>query len=102
MLRVLIAVALVLGSGFLPEQGKIKPAASKSSDRAVASDYQPSPTYDEPAERQLLDLANQSRAQAGAAPLQFLTAWPMPPRCTWIALARMLRSTMTQHRRINT
>lgn len=71
MLRVLIAVALVLGSGFLPEQGKIKPAASKSSDRAVASDYQPSPTYDEPAERQLLDLANQSRAQAGAAPLQF-------------------------------
>lgn len=69
MLRALVTVVLVLGAGFLPEQAKIKPA--KAPDRAVASDYQPSPTYDEQAERQLLELANHARAKAGAPPLQF-------------------------------
>jgi len=69
MLRVLVTVALVLGAGFLPEQAKIKPA--KAPNRSVASDYQPSPSYDEQAEQQLFDLANHARAQVGAPPLQF-------------------------------
>jgi uncharacterized protein YkwD len=70
MLRALITVALVLGTGAAPEQGKVKPAAANSPGRAVTSDHQPSPNFDETAERQLLDLANQSRARAGAPPLQ--------------------------------
>ncbi len=71
MLRALITAALVLASGPAPEQGKLKPAAAKSADRPIAAQYQPSPIYDEQAERQLLDLANRARAQAGAPPLQF-------------------------------
>jgi uncharacterized protein YkwD len=70
MLRAPIIVVLVLSTGATPEQAKVKPAAAKSSDR-VASDYQPSPSFDEPAEQQLLEMANQARAQAGAPPLQF-------------------------------
>ena len=71
MLRALITVALVLGSGASPEQAKVKPAASKSPDRPFASDSQPSPDFDEHAEQRLLDMANQARAEAGAPPLQF-------------------------------
>ena len=71
MLRVLITVALALGSLAGPEQAKVKPAAAKNSDRPVASDYQPSLHYDPQAEQRLLDLANHARAQAGAPPLQF-------------------------------
>jgi uncharacterized protein YkwD len=71
MLRALITVALVLASGPAPEQAKLKPAAAKTADRPVAAQNQPSPIYDEQAERQLLDLANHARAQAGAPPLQF-------------------------------
>jgi uncharacterized protein YkwD len=69
MLRVLITVALALGSLAGPEQAKVKPAAAKNS--RLASDYQPSLNYDPQAEQRLLELANQSRAQAGAPPLQF-------------------------------
>lgn len=69
MLRVLITVALALGSLAGPEQAKVKPAAAKGS--PPASDYQPSPNYDPQAEQRLLDLANQARAQTGAPPLQF-------------------------------
>ena len=69
MLRVLITVALALGSLAGPEQAKVKPAAAKTS--AVASDYQPSLNYDPQAEQRLLDLANHARAQTGAPPLQF-------------------------------
>jgi uncharacterized protein YkwD len=71
MLRALITVALVLGAGATPEQAKIKPAVAKTSDRAVASDYQPSLSYDQQAEQRLLEMANQARAQVGAPPLQF-------------------------------
>ena len=71
MLRALITVVLVLASGPASEQAKLKPAAAKPADRSVAPQYQPSPIYDEQAERQLLDLANQARARAGASPLQF-------------------------------
>jgi uncharacterized protein YkwD len=70
MLRALITVALVLGASGAPEQAKVKPAAAKTADRAVASDYQPSSSFDEPAEQQLLEMANQARAQAGVPPLQ--------------------------------
>src|ERR1700758_1230024 len=69
MLRVLITVALALGSLAGPEQAKVKPAAAKTS--PVASDYQPSLNYDPQAEQRLLDLANHARAQTGAPPLQF-------------------------------
>ena len=61
MLRALITVALVLGSGASPEQAKVKPAASKSPDRPFASDSQPSPDFDQQAEQQLLDMANKLR-----------------------------------------
>lgn len=71
MLRALITIALVLASGPASEQAKVKPAAARSADRAVASNYQPSPIYDEQAEQQLLDLANRARVQVGAPPLQF-------------------------------
>jgi uncharacterized protein YkwD len=67
MLRALITVALLLAA--MPAQVKVKPAASKSSDRAVASDYQPSPNFDADAEQRLLEMANQARAQAEAPPL---------------------------------
>lgn len=69
MLRALITVALVLATGAPPAQVKVKPAAAKSSDRAVASEYQPSPSFDAEAEQQLLEMANQARAHAGAPPL---------------------------------
>jgi uncharacterized protein YkwD len=70
MLRALITVVLVLGSVAAAEQAKVKRAAAKSSDRTVASDYQPSPSYDQPAEQRLLEMANQARTQVGAPPLQ--------------------------------
>lgn len=71
MLRVLITIALVLGTVATPEQAKIKPAAAKTSDRPVASDHQSSPIYDEQAEQQLLAMANQARTRVGAPPLHF-------------------------------
>lgn len=70
MLRALITVALVLATGAPPAQVKVKPASSKSSDRAFASDTTPSPSFDPEAELQLLEMANQARARTGAAPLQ--------------------------------
>src|SRR5438445_13694446 len=71
MLRVLITVVLALGSLASSEQAKVKPAASRNSDHAIASDYQPSLNYDPQAEQRLLDLANHARARVGAPPLQF-------------------------------
>ncbi|MGC2194432.1 MAG: CAP domain-containing protein [Terriglobales bacterium] len=88
MLRALITVALVLGTGATPEQAKIKRAAAKSPDRAVASDYQPSPTYDEQAEQQLLEMANHARAQAGAPPLHFDEGLILAARAHAEAMAR--------------
>jgi uncharacterized protein YkwD len=71
MLGALITVVLLLSTGATPEQAKVKPAAAKSSHGARASDYQPTPSFDEQAEQQLLEMANQARAQVGAPPLQF-------------------------------
>jgi uncharacterized protein YkwD len=71
MLRALITVMLVLATSASPEQAKVKPAASKSPDRPFASDSQPSPDFDEQAEQRLLEMANRSRTEAGAPPLQF-------------------------------
>jgi uncharacterized protein YkwD len=69
MLRLLITVALVLGgTGTPPEQAKVRPATAKTS---IAPASQPSPDFDEQAEQQLLEMANQARAKAGAPPLQF-------------------------------
>jgi uncharacterized protein YkwD len=71
MLRALITVALVLSTSAMPAQVKVKPTAAKDSDRAIAAELQPSFTYDPEAEQQLLQLANQARARAGAPPLHF-------------------------------
>jgi len=88
MLRALITVALVLGSGASPEQAKVKPAASKSPDRPFASDSQPSPDFDQQAEQQLLDMANKSRAEAGAPPLEFDEGLIQAARAHAAAMAR--------------
>jgi uncharacterized protein YkwD len=88
MLRALITVALVLGSSAPPEQAKVKPAASKSPDRVSASDYQPSPDFDVQAEQQLLEMANQARANAGAPPLQFDEGLIQAARAHAAAMAR--------------
>ncbi|HST08920.1 MAG TPA: CAP domain-containing protein [Terriglobales bacterium] len=88
MLRALITVVLILGSAASPEQAKVKPAASKSPDRVVASDYQPSPDFDQQAEQELLTMANQARAQAGAPPLQFDDGLIQAARAHAAAMAR--------------
>src|SRR5258707_8996350 len=88
MLRALITVALILGSGASPEQAKVKPAASKSPDRPFASDSQPFPDFDEQAERQLLEMANKSRSKAGAPPLAFDDGLIQAARAHAAAMAR--------------
>jgi uncharacterized protein YkwD len=65
------AVALVLGTSAAPEQARVKPASSKSPDRPIASDSTPSLIFDQQAEEQLLEMANQARARVGAPPLKF-------------------------------
>jgi uncharacterized protein YkwD len=73
MLQALIAslAMLMAGSGSLPPKATLKPAAAKMRPQADSgSGYSTSPSYDSAAEQQLLDLANQARAQAGVAPLQ--------------------------------
>lgn len=70
MLRALITAALVLAGGAATAQVKVKPASAKSSGRVVASAYSPSPSIDAESEQQLLEMANQARARAGAAPLR--------------------------------
>ena len=71
MLRALITVALLVGLGSAAEQAKIKPASSRAADRPTISEGQHSPFFDQQAEQQLLELANQARAKAGVPPLQF-------------------------------
>ncbi|HMK21517.1 MAG TPA: CAP domain-containing protein [Terriglobales bacterium] len=71
MLRALITVALLAGTASAAEQAKIKPASSRAGDRPTISEGQPSPSFDEQSEQQLLELANQARAKAGAPPLRF-------------------------------
>jgi uncharacterized protein YkwD len=88
MLRALITVVLILGSAASPEQAKVKPAASKSPDRPFASDYQPSPDFDQQAEQELLTMANQARARAGAPPLQFDDGLIQAARAHAAAMAR--------------
>src|SRR5262245_53643612 len=64
----LISLAvLVLATGTPSEKATVKLAASKSA--VPASIEAPSPIYDAAAEQQLLELANDARAQAGAPPL---------------------------------
>ena len=77
MLRILIIVVLLLAAGASPQEARMKPAtaktvngAAKSVNHVAAAEYQPSPSFDEQAELQLLEMANQSRAKAGAPPLQ--------------------------------
>ena len=88
MLRALITVMLVLATSASPEQAKVKPAASKTPDRPFASDYQPSPDFDEQAEQRLLEMANQSRAEAGAPPLAFDDGLIQAARAHAAAMAR--------------
>jgi uncharacterized protein YkwD len=61
---------LVLGPGTSPEKIPAKPAASRNAAASIASEFAPSPSYDLPAEEQLLEMANQSRRQAGLSLLQ--------------------------------
>ncbi len=73
MFRVPIAwLAVVLLGGAAPEKDAQQPASAKVLTVALAQ--QPSPNnsspYDASAEREMFDLANQARAQAGIAPLQ--------------------------------
>jgi uncharacterized protein YkwD len=88
MLRALITVMLVLAASASPEQAKVKPAASKIPDRPIASDYQPSPDFDEQAEQRLLEMANQSRAEAGVPPLAFDDGLIQAARAHAAAMAR--------------
>src|SRR5580698_3440838 len=65
-------LAMVLIGGAAPAKDPQAPPAkvlNVASARQQPSPDDPSP-YDAEAERQLLDLANQARAQAGVAPLQ--------------------------------
>jgi uncharacterized protein YkwD len=59
------SLALLLKSGAPPAKASPQVASAP----AVSGTYQPSPGEDLEAERQLLDLANQARAQAGIPPL---------------------------------
>jgi uncharacterized protein YkwD len=88
MLRALITVMLVLATSASPEPAKVKQAASKSPDRPIASDYQPSPDFDERAEQRLLEMANQSRAEAGVPPLAFDDGLIQAARAHATAMAR--------------
>lgn len=59
-------LVLVLGAGTPPQRVSLKPVAAKSS----ASELVPASNYDAESEQQLLQMANQARAQAGLPPLQ--------------------------------
>jgi uncharacterized protein YkwD len=59
------SLALLLKSGAPPAKASPQVASAP----AVTGSYQPSPGEDPEAEQQLLDLANQARAQAGVPPL---------------------------------
>ena len=82
----LITVTLVLAASGPPQQAKLNPA--KTSHRVVASDYQPSPNLDEPSEQQLLEMANQARAQVGAPALQLDDGLSQAARAHAEAMAR--------------
>lgn len=91
MLRALIASLALLFAGpeTLPPKATLKPAAAKM--RTVAdsgSGYSTSPSYDYEAERELLDLANRARTQAGLAPLQIDAGMTQAAREHAAAMAR--------------
>jgi uncharacterized protein YkwD len=68
MARTLIAsLAIVLAAGMAT---LAVPPSLAAEQPDVATNSQPSPTYDTEAERQLLDMANRERAKAGLPPLQ--------------------------------
>jgi uncharacterized protein YkwD len=98
MLRALITVTLLLGAGGSPQEAKMKPARGETVNRAaktvhhvVASEYQPFPNFDQQAEQQLLEMANQSRAKAGAPPLQLDEGLMMAARAHAGEMARQQR-----------
>ena len=63
-------LVLVLGTVTPPERIPAKPVPFRNATASTASEYAPSPTYDLAAEQQLLEMANQTRSQAGLPPLQ--------------------------------
>ena len=68
MARTLIAsLAIVLAAGMAT---LAVPPSLAAEQPDVATNSQPSPTYDTEAERQLLDMANRERAKVGLPPLQ--------------------------------
>ena len=62
-------LVLVPGTSTSPAKVPTQPVSSKNLAVSTAS-FTPSPNYDVEAEQQLLELANQARAQAGLPPLQ--------------------------------
>jgi uncharacterized protein YkwD len=90
MLRALIAsVSLLLAApATVPPKVTLKPAAARMRPAADVSGYSSSPSYDYEAERELLQLANQARAQAGAQPLQIDAGLTQAARAHAAAMAR--------------
>jgi uncharacterized protein YkwD len=79
-------LVLVLGTGTSPAKVPTQPVVSKSSTSSSASSM-PSLNYDVEAEQQLLELANQARAQAGLPPLQLEANLTMAARAHADAMA---------------
>jgi uncharacterized protein YkwD len=82
-------LVLVLGTGAAPEKASVKPAASKNVAALPASAVSPSPMYDVEAEQQLLVLANQARALAGAPALTLDQGMTLAARAHADAMAQV-------------
>jgi uncharacterized protein YkwD len=91
MLRALIVSfgILLAAPGTIPPKVALKQTVSRTSRRADAvSGYSSAPSYDYDAERELLELANQARAQAGVPPLQMDAGLTQAARAHAAAMAR--------------
>jgi uncharacterized protein YkwD len=91
MLRVLIASfgILLAAPGTIPPKAALKQTVSRTSRPADSvSGYSSAPSYDYDAERELLELANQARAQAGVSPLQSDAGLTQAARAHAAAMAR--------------
>jgi len=80
-------LVLVLGAGTSPAKAPTQPVASKSATSSTAPTYAPSLNYDVESEQQLLEMANQARAQAGVPPLQLETNLTLAARAHADAMA---------------
>jgi uncharacterized protein YkwD len=91
MLRALIvSLGLLLAApGTTPPKAALKQTVSRTSRPADSvSSYSSAPSYDYDAERELLEMANQARAQAGVPPLQVDSGLTQAARAHAAAMAR--------------